>query len=103
MASWRWLNRTTALLVCRADERDKVRVMRRLVASYVRIVAKTTRDLVPKIVMKSVVLHVERSLHGHLISSLLKCVFLCNGVFHFDGKLLLICWWGMAKAQQSMA
>lgn len=50
-----------------------MRVMRRLVASYVHIVAKTTRDLVPKVAMKSVVLHVERSLHGHLISNLLKC------------------------------
>jgi hypothetical protein len=47
--------------------------MRKLVASYFHVVLSTLKDLVPKIVMKFVVLHTEKSIHSHLIANLLKC------------------------------
>jgi hypothetical protein len=46
--------------------------MRRLVNSYFRIVQQTAQDLVPKIIMKCVVIHTEKSLHGHLVTNLIK-------------------------------
>jgi Dynamin GTPase effector domain len=59
-----------------------VKVMRRLVASYFRVMLRTMQDLVPKVAMRYVVLHVEAKLHGHLISNLLRC----------DARTASACW-----------
>jgi hypothetical protein len=59
---------------CRKEDIAAVKVMRRLVTSYFQIVQCTAQDLVPKIIMKCVVVHAEKNLHGHLVTNLIKCV-----------------------------
>ena len=65
----------------RKDDRDAVKVMRRLVSSYFRVVLSTTKDMVPKIIMKYVVLHTEKTVHDHLITNLLKYAPLATHFF----------------------
>lgn len=48
-------------------------VMRRVVASYFSIVRGTMKDLVPKVIMRFVVNHAVETVHGHLISKILRC------------------------------
>ena len=60
-------------LLCREADRDAVKVMRRLVASYFDVVKNNMKDQVPKVIMRFVVLHTEKAMHGHLIAHLLKC------------------------------
>lgn len=47
-------------------------VMRRVVSSYFAIVRNTMKDLVPKVVMRFVVNHAVETVHGHLVSKILR-------------------------------
>lgn len=65
-------SRVQGLVVCSEREKDTVMVMRRVVTSYFSIVRNTMKDLVPKVIMRFVVNHTVETIHGHLISKILR-------------------------------
>lgn len=88
------------LFVCSEREKDTVMVMRRVVTSYFSIVRNTMKDLVPKVIMRFVVNHTVETIHGHLISKILRhapsWICLAHATLAFRQtrrqELLSLCW-----------
>lgn len=68
----------------------QVETIRNLVDSYMRIVTKTTRDMVPKAIMMMVINNVKDFINGELLAHLYASGDQVNGIQHNQHDYVLI-------------